>query len=188
MTSLCVGCGICCDGTMYKSVDLYKNDRPDLLEEAGLVLSNDGAFDFFRLPCTSFAAGCCKIYEIRPTVCAEYRCLLLRRLEAGEIPYADALALVEKTTAIRDRVRSGLNAYLETDDRVPLSELYRRMLAKLDSADDPAAARREQRELLFDVVALRVILARDFEPRDSKSHVPDEVAAELQSISTAGSP
>jgi hypothetical protein len=43
----CIGCGIGCDGTMYKSVDLYKNDRRNLPE------------------------GCCKIYEIRPTVCAQ---------------------------------------------------------------------------------------------------------------------
>lgn len=106
-------------------------------------------------------------------MCRWYRCLLLRRLEGGEIPERDARALIAKTTALRDRVRSGLTRVLDARDRASLGELYRRLLAKLDDAPDPAAARRELSDLLLDVVALRVVLAREFEPRDAASHAPD---------------
>jgi len=173
LKSLCVGCGMCCDGTMYKSVDVEVGDQLPLLEAEGIALYTEEKFTFFRQPCTAFDTDRCKIYESRPTVCREYRCLLLRRLDAGEANPADAVALVARTTALRDRVRSGLMAFLETAERVPLGELYRRMLSKLDAASDPEAARREASELLFDVVALRVILAREFEPRDASSHTAD---------------
>jgi hypothetical protein len=74
---------------------------------------------------------------------------------------------------MRDRVRSGLAAYLGTEDRESLDGLYRQMTAKFEAAPDPAAARREHGDLLLTVAALRVVLAREFEPRDSKSHQPD---------------
>jgi hypothetical protein len=53
--------------------------------------------------------------------------------------------------------------------------MYGLMLAKLDAQPDQAAHRRQHAELLLEVGALRVILAREFEPRDSKSHQPDQV-------------
>ncbi len=173
MTNVCVHCGMCCDGTMYGTVDLDANDQLHVIETAGLKLTTENEVTFFRQPCTAFGGGRCSIYDGRPSVCRWYRCLLLRRVEAGEIAGDDARALVASTISMRDRVRSGLMAYLGTEDREPLQSLYRRMLAKLETEPDPAAARREHGELLFSVVALRVILAREFEPRDSKSHVPD---------------
>jgi len=162
---------------MYKTVGVEANDRLPLLRSVGFALVTEDGFTFFRQPCNAFETDRCKIYESRPSVCKAYRCLLLRRLEAGDIEADQALALVSKVTALRDRVRSGLMSYLGTDDRLPLGELYRRMLQKLDAAEDPAAARREHGDLLFDVVALRVVLAREFEPRDSKTHTPDELPA-----------
>jgi hypothetical protein len=97
----------------------------------------------------------------------------LRRHEAGAVSREDALALIGRTIAMRDRVRSGLAAYLGTEDRLPLDGLYRLSMAKFDAEPDPAATRREHSDLLMTVAALRVILAREFEPRDSKSHQPD---------------
>jgi Fe-S-cluster containining protein len=158
---------------MYRSVDLEQHDRPQVIESAGLALTTKNGVTFFRQPCTAFGDGRCSIYEDRPGVCRWYRCLLFRRHEAGEVGSAEAAALVAGTIAMRDRVRSGIIAYLGTEHREPLRGLYRRMLAKFEAEPDPAAARREHSELLFAVVALRAILAREFEPRDSTSHVPE---------------
>jgi hypothetical protein len=70
-------------------------------------------------------------------------------------------------------VRPGLTRYVAPDGPEALEGLYRLMLAKFDALPDPAAGRREHGELLLDVAALRVLLAREFEPRDSKSHQPE---------------
>jgi hypothetical protein len=162
---------------MYKHVEVGEGDQRELLATAGLALAIKDGATCFTQPCPAFGGGCCSIYDDRPAVCRCYRCLLLRRHEAGEVSHDDAAALIAKTTVLRDRVRSGLAAYVRTHELLPLDGLYRLMLAKLDGMPDPAAARREHAELLLEVVALRVILAREFEPRDSKSHQPDEVPA-----------
>lgn len=173
MTSICVGCGLCCDGSMYRTVEVGGEDPLETLESAGLVLSQSDETTVFRQPCAVFCAGRCSVYPNRPTVCRDYRCLLLRRHEAGEMSRDDALALIERTTALRDRVRPGLVAWVQPDAPQALEGLYRLAIAKFESLPDPAAARREQSELLLDVAALRVLLLREFEPRDSKSHKPE---------------
>jgi len=168
---------MCCDGTMYKTVAVDEDDQRDLLETAGLMFTIKGDATCFAQPCPAFGGGCCSIYEGRPAVCRNYRCLLLRHHEAGDVPHDEALALIARTTVLRDRVRSSLAAYVDTQELLSLDVMHRLMLAKLDATPDPAAARREHAELLLEVVALRVLLAREFEPRDSKSHQPDEVPA-----------
>jgi len=165
---------MCCDGTMYRNVDVGQGDRREPLAAAGLVFAIKDDAACFTQPCPAFGGGRCSIYEDRPAVCRNYRCLLLRRHEAGEVSHDDAAALIARTTVLRDRVRTSLTAYVDTHEFLSLDGLYRLMLAKLDRMPDPAAARREQAGLLLEVVALRVILAREFEPRDSKSHQPDE--------------
>jgi len=160
---------------MYKTVDVGEDDQRDILATAGLAFTVKDDATRFEQPCPAFGGGRCSIYEGRPAVCRNYRCLLLRRHEAGEVSHDDAAALIAKTTAQRDRVRSSLAAYVDTREPLSLDGLYRLMLAKLDAEPDPSAARREKAELLLEVVALRVLLAREFEPRDSKSHQPDEV-------------
>jgi Fe-S-cluster containining protein len=159
---------------MYRHVDVEGNDRVEPLEAAGFTFVIIGGATAFRLPCKAFAGGCCSVYEDRPSVCRSYRCLLLRRQEAGEISREDALALIARTIELRNQVRAGLTACLGPKEPAPLEDLYRLMMAKFEAAPDPAAARKERAEFLLTVAALRVILAREFEPRDSKSHRPDE--------------
>jgi Fe-S-cluster containining protein len=170
VTSICVGCGLCCDGSMYRTVEVDGADHLETLETSGLLLSTRDDVTAFRQPCTVFCAGRCNIYASRPAVCRDYRCLLLRRYESGEVGYEDAKALIAKTTALRDRVRPGLVELLAPESPQALEGLYRLATIKFDAYENPAAARAEHGELLLDVAALRVILAREFEPRDSKSH------------------
>ncbi len=164
---------MCCDGTMYRHVDVEETDELTPLKGAGAVWVSACSVTSFLQPCPAFGAGCCSIYDGRPSVCRNYRCKLLRRYEAGEVSYEDARALINGTIAIRDRVRPGLSAYVEPEKPEALEDLYRLMNAKFDTMADPAAARRAHVDLLLDVVALRVVLAREFEPRDSPSHQRD---------------
>jgi len=100
--------------------------------------------------------------------------LLLRRHESGDVSCDEALSLVARATQLRDRVRAGLLAYVGPHETENLDGLYRLMLAKFDAQPEPAAARKEHADFLLTVVGLRVILAREFEPRDSKSHQADQ--------------
>jgi Fe-S-cluster containining protein len=181
VTGICVGCGMCCDGTMYRTVDVDEADELTPLRAAGAVWATASGITSFLQPCSAFGAGCCSIYDGRPGVCRTYRCRLLRRYEAGEVSYEDARGLIDSTVAVRDRVRSGLTAYVEPEKLEALEGLYRVMNAKLETTADPAAARREHADLLLEVVALRVVLAREFEPRDTPSHQPEEPPRMIES-------
>ena len=158
---------------MYRTVGVGGDDSLELLETAGLLFSTRDDRTKFHQPCGVFGGGKCSVYSSRPGVCREYRCSLLRRFEAGEITHDDASALIGRTVLLRDRVRPALTALVVPEKPEPLSTLYRLTAAKLDAAPDPAAARREHAALLLDIAALRVLLSREFEPRDSKSHQPE---------------
>jgi len=158
---------------MYRTVEVGGDDRLEVLETAGLLLSTRDELTAFRQPCGVFNGCECSIYASRPAVCREYRCLLLRRFESGEVSREEARALIARTIELRDRVRPALTALVSPETPESLSSLYRLTGAKLEAAPDPAAARREHAALLLDVAALRVLLSREFEPRDSKSHQPE---------------
>ena len=158
---------------MYRTVEVGGDDRLELLETAGLVLSTRGDRTVFRQPCGAFDGCACSVYAGRPAVCREYRCLLLRRFEAGDVSYDEARALISRTIGLLNRVRPALTALVAAPAPQALAGLYRQMNSWFDALPDPAAARREHAALLLDVAALRVLLSREFEPRDSKSHQPE---------------
>jgi hypothetical protein len=160
---------------MYRTVTVGEDDRRPALAAAGLVITTKDGASSFRLPCSSFSAGCCSVYADRPGVCRAYRCLLLRRHDAGDISRDDAQALIGRVLALRDRVRAGLTACVEPDELLTLDDLYALMMAKFEAEPDRTAALRERGQLLLEFVALRRILARAFEPHDSTFHRPPEV-------------
>jgi Fe-S-cluster containining protein len=162
---------MCSDGTIYRYAAIKEGDVLGPLTAAGAEFVTTDRTTSFVLPCPAFKGGCCSIYQTRPSICSEYRCFLLRRYEAGEISFEEAQALIRKTMAQRDRVRPALTAIAEPKSSEALSGLYRLLFAKLDAMPDPAQARRDNAELLLDIAALRVLLSREFEPRE-----PDEPA------------
>jgi Fe-S-cluster containining protein len=171
--NICINCGLCSDGTIFRFVPLRPGESPDALTIAGVAVSAVDDRAAFLLPCAAFRGGCCSIYENRPAVCREYRCSLLRRHEAGEVSFEEARSVIERTKVLRDEVRSALEAALEPVRPQWLTGLYRLLMARFDAAADPAAARRENAALLLDFASLRIVLAREFE-----SETPDASSAE----------
>jgi len=179
LPNICIDCGMCSDGTMYRFAAIKDGDVLGPLKAAGAVFVTNEAETSFLLPCPAFRGGCCSIYETRPTICSEYRCFLLRRYEAGEVSFEEAQALIIRTMALRDRVRPALTAFAEPQTSHALSGLYRLMLAKFEAMPDPAASRREKADLLLDIAGLRVVLAREFEPRASTDPVVADPRGEV---------
>jgi uncharacterized protein len=91
-SSLCLSCGLCCDGTLIGFVQLDDEELPALrkvkhFEEA----SNHG---FFLQPCSEYCDGC-TIYEHRPKQCALFKCGLLKSVEQKELDFNLALQHIE---------------------------------------------------------------------------------------------
>ena len=110
MTSICVGCGLCCDGTVLSHLAVA--DESDLgwpLRLLGVELIVQADPPVFALPCPAVRDGACTVYENhRPSACGRYSCDLLRAVDDGRVSIDDARAVIGDTIRTRDRVRAGM--------------------------------------------------------------------------------
>jgi uncharacterized protein len=155
--SLCLSCGLCCDGTLYGGVGLEGEDQARLARRSlPVVPSHTGVS--LRQPCAAHIEGACSIYEDRPGACARYRCALLKQVDAGEVSTSAALALVRETRTLVARVRERLAAW--SSEPSPW-----RALALAEEQMGTDAWRRENADLLLDVGELVLRLCRTFDER-----------------------
>ena len=161
--SICLSCGLCCDGSIFTHITLALSDRVDVLEAAGVVLTKKDERTEVRLRCTALEGTCCTIYEDRPVRCGLFTCALHRRHASGEISTDEALATIDKTRELQRKVHDGLAAMLDDGDvRSPgrsFSDMIERMQAMLNDAPD--------RQALEQANALTLLYAKAFDQRIS---------------------
>jgi Fe-S-cluster containining protein len=102
---LCSGCGMCCDGVLFHTVELQTGDQPRKLSSLGLKIRKQKGVEFFLQPCSAHrevSGKCsCQIYEDRPARCRAFDCRQLRGVLSGEV--AEEVAL-EKIRSAREKV------------------------------------------------------------------------------------
>ena len=106
---LCGECGLCCDGTLFSHAVIAADEDVDRLREIGIVTISDDE-ERFTLPCPAFDQVCTIYRSGRARVCGSFRCVLLRRYDAGEIPLEAAREIVREARAHRERVDAELSA------------------------------------------------------------------------------
>ncbi|MEZ4445235.1 MAG: YkgJ family cysteine cluster protein [Polyangiaceae bacterium] len=105
--NLCERCGLCCDGTLFESVEIEGTALSALARHRlPIVTTTQGVK--LPLPCVKLAGTRCSIYDERPARCRDYRCELLRGLDAGRVSEAAAEAVVAEARRLRDAVRAAL--------------------------------------------------------------------------------
>ena len=173
--SICIGCGLCCDGTLHGTATVKPSDEP-AVTAVGLEIVDDGERRFFRQPCPHFSCGSCSVYARRPAVCRDYRCALLKNLEAGTI---DASTAREKIATAKDLVAAvriiDPNAVTPAE-RSRLAQRLREELGQLEGEDRLAAAK-----TLLDTAALEHFLDRWFlkrKKRKEEESPPSDMAEE----------
>lgn len=103
--SLCLSCGLCCDGTLFSTVPLEAGEAARLKGRVSLVRGG-GAM---KQPCRALEGVSCRVYEERPATCRKFRCLALQQVEAGEVSEADAQAFIAEVFARRRRIAETLD-------------------------------------------------------------------------------
>jgi hypothetical protein len=95
LSSLCVECGLCCDGSLFRFVPA---EPSELLVWAslGLPIVTQSNRPAMALPCLKLEAKCCTVYRDRPSGCRAFVCHLGHRLTHGAVDFSRALALVKE--------------------------------------------------------------------------------------------
>lgn len=165
-TQPCVGCGMCCDGTLYDKATVAEGEE-ERLTEHGLTLTTVDDKTYFRLPCHFEKCGSCTIYETRFEICRSFRCALLKSYNDGEIDLNTAREKVTTAKALLATAVAEDSEAALTDDRRRL----RNRLAERVGGDDDQDRGRSARQLL-NIIALDTYLERWF--RKKKSQVDTE--------------
>jgi hypothetical protein len=148
---ICVGCGMCCDGTLYEHAKVSPGEEARM-EAAGLELFETGGKTVFREPCPHSTCGRCAIYETRFRICRTYECALLQRVRAGQCSVAEAQG---KIAMARE-----LLAGIEPDAKTAVGR--KRTRARLSSELRSSGGKDGVAQRLLDIVALDTFLERWF--------------------------
>jgi uncharacterized protein len=156
-STLCVGCGMCCDGVLFTNARA-EPDEVARLRELGLDVEQvrEGRTQF-RLPCPHHHEGHCGIYADRFLKCRTFRCALLKRLDSGETTLAEAQATVAQAKAMLARVTALDPAAGQFRTRAE------RRAGPAPAGDGEDSARR--RRVLIESLALDLFFDRKFRNR-----------------------
>jgi hypothetical protein len=113
--SLCMACGLCCEGTLFSQTNLGALDDVAALSALGVGFVSDVAEPALKQPCAAYKNCACTIYADRPRACRQFRCALLRRFKANKISRDDALDVIRKAIALRDNVKQQMRAVFSED-------------------------------------------------------------------------
>jgi Fe-S-cluster containining protein len=172
-SSICVGCGLCCDGTLNASTTVRTEDT-DAVIAVGLEVVKEGDRSCFRQPCPHFSRGTCSVYAERPHVCRNYRCALLRAVEAGSITAPVAREKIATAKELRDAVRIAGPGVVTPPERAALMQRLKAQLADASGDDRQAVA-----NALLDIAVFEHFLARWFlKTKDSATASSKKAEAE----------
>ena len=95
LSALCLECGLCCDGTLFRFLPVEAGEVESLGALALPVVTQSGRLAM-ALPCAKLEKRCCTVYEKRPSGCSGFVCHLGRRLELNDVGFDEALQTVRE--------------------------------------------------------------------------------------------
>lgn len=166
--SLCLECGLCCNGVIFARGQLQPEDDLARLKSLGLKFpANQKSkieFQKFLQPCATFDGCRCKIYGDRPKYCREFECLLLKSVKAGQTETSAALRVIRKARKRVEKVNRLLRELGDTDEQVALSIRFRKTQNRIESNDVDAATAETYGELTLAFHDLNMLLHDAFYP------------------------
>jgi hypothetical protein len=127
--SLCRGCGLCCDGTLFELAKIKPDDDVVQLKKVGITtICDDGGK--FALPCASFDKVCTIYGACRPSICSGFLCELLKRYNKSETLYEVAAEIIRQAQSLKYKVHASFLA-AGVDNVGCLAQQYRSVREKL---------------------------------------------------------
>ncbi|HEY1172846.1 MAG TPA: YkgJ family cysteine cluster protein [Verrucomicrobiae bacterium] len=170
---LCLQCGLCCNGVLFRDVELQPGDDVGKLKT--LAMPVRGKAGKFNQPCVALGADCkCRIYADRPTRCRQFECALLLDVMAGHTDTEPALKLIRSTRRKADKVLKLMREIGDKNETVSLSVRFRKLRQRFESGDIEEWLEQKSEEELYDLFGqltlavheLNMVLAEKFYPQN----------------------
>lgn len=166
MEKLCLQCGICCNGVLFRDVELPRGPGADKLRNQGLHLLSGRNKLRLPQPCAALNEWHCRVYADRPAHCRDFECGLYKAVREGRVTEAFALRSIRKTLRLAERVRGLLQELGCHEESLALSLRFQRLKKKLDIARADEAAASTFADLCLAVHELNLQLRGVFYPGD----------------------
>jgi Fe-S-cluster containining protein len=136
--SLCLECGLCCNGVIFADVELQPIEVNNLRSKVHIPVTRakSGQPGIAKLPqpCAAFDGCRCRIYAERPTYCRQFECLLLKNVRAGRLERAAASRIVRTAKERAEKVRTLLRELGDADEQSALSLRFQRAAKRYEKA------------------------------------------------------
>lgn len=164
---LCLQCGICCNGVLFRDVELPRGPGADTLRNHGLRLQAGRGKLRLPQPCAALNGCICRVYLDRPAHCRDFECGLYKAVKEGRVTPSFAIRAIRKTLRLADRVRLLLGELGCQDETVALSLRFQRLKKRfsMDVPDESTA--HAFADLSLAVHELNLLLRGAFYPGDT---------------------
>ncbi|MFY0570821.1 YkgJ family cysteine cluster protein [Archangium lansingense] len=95
LSTLCLRCGLCCDGTLFTHVPLRSTETGPLKALGLPVKEREDGTPILPQRCAALDGRKCTAYAARPEECRRYHCHLFSALSEGEVSLEEALSVVD---------------------------------------------------------------------------------------------
>jgi Fe-S-cluster containining protein len=153
--TLCLQCGLCCNGVLFGDVRPEAGDRSPLFAGGRARVSQP-------CPALNSATCACVIYAERPARCRKFECKQLLAARAGEIAAAAALKKIRAAQKLAGKVEVLLAELDFNDTRLPLSRRFKRCQRAAETGALPPEQFDTLADLQLAVHELSLLLAKDF--------------------------
>src|SRR3954470_22672825 len=96
LSTLCLGCGLCCDGSLFTHVGLEPGEVEQLHQLGIPTKTLRSGTEVLGQRCCALKGKACQIYADRPSSCAAYNCELAKALLEEKVTLPEAQATVAK--------------------------------------------------------------------------------------------
>jgi uncharacterized protein len=161
---------MCCNGVLFKDVELQPREDATKLEALGLPLSGKGRRKpqivnrNFPQPCAALDGCHCRVYADRPARCHQFECVLLKSVQIGETEADSALSTIRNARQRADKVRTLLREAGDPDETLALSLRFKRMKRRFEASPPDDARAETFSRLTLAVHDLNLLLSDKFYP------------------------
>lgn len=162
---ICITCGLCCDGTLFKRAILKAGEKGNLPKKMETAYEKKGDEEFFHLPCSYFE-GKCSIYDQKKAhICSAFRCNLLKEFAQNKVSKSEALSIVDNAMQLRQEIRVLAQQVFNAKAIIPFQQILEQIGEAVENKNSATSCHPAFEMLKIKVIILEALLIRHFKSK-----------------------